>query len=132
MKTLELEFYSYLQKLSGKENVFKELDLLFSKISKGKYYLNHELDESLGGITNQNEIYQVKEAIERNLNGFFDGLDETFTFPSYLKGKFENWKDDYPRDYANCYGTLCITEIFEVYVRHELCMWDPLNVIYFL
>ena len=125
---LEAEFYQILDKRekNHEKQLFNTLDSLLAKLSRAKSYSfpfiksENVSDMEIDGVDDQTRL------IKRKLEGFFSDCKD-FSI-EYTKEKIEDWKNKYSQDYSNCYGTLAVPGMFEVHVRHELCLWDPLSV----
>ncbi|UZJ51285.1 hypothetical protein CBS101457_000605 [Exobasidium rhododendri] len=44
--------------------------------------------------------------------------------PSSLLARFHQWRTLYPSEYANAWGGLTLADIWDFWVRKELCCWD--------
>lgn len=101
-----------MQEKSGLEEILKELGEIFTKLNRNYFTATYD--------SKMKEHVNIEQKVER----FFDGSQ----YPvSLVKGKMQDWRVNYSQDYENCYGTLCIPGLFELYIRHELILWDPLN-----
>jgi len=46
-----------------------------------------------------------------------------------IRGRFDQWKKDYPDSYSEAFIGLCLPKLFTPFVKLELVCWNPLEVI---
>ncbi|ORX60223.1 hypothetical protein BCR36DRAFT_316823 [Piromyces finnis] len=93
-----------------------------------------ELNDIEGYISNDDfddkdqEVYDTKKAeILKKYNEFFNDTNENFKDLSLIKKNFENWKEKYPKEYNQGFGGLSMPGVFELFIKYELLMWEPLE-----
>jgi len=69
--------------------------------------------------TRQRKLMEAAEVI-------FGDADEEYTSLGTIKKLFEDWKRDYPEQYATVYCSLTVPQLLQPLVRCEMLSWDPL------
>lgn len=67
-------------------------------------------------------------SVEDASRHMFDDAGDEFRSVRMIKQRFETWKAKYPKEYDEGYGALSMPGIFELFIRHELLHWKPLQV----
>ncbi|KAG0290912.1 hypothetical protein BGZ96_005633 [Linnemannia gamsii] len=69
----------------------------------------------------------VMELEDRRLN-LFKEVGPEFNSLEAVKRHFQAWKSEYPGDYNKAYGGLLLPLVFDLFVRQETCLWNPIRV----
>lgn len=93
-----------------------------------------KLDDIEGYISNDDfddkdqEVFDTKKAeIFQKYNEFFSDTNENFKDLSIIKKNFEDWKEKYIKEYNQGFGGLSMPGVFELFVKYELFLWEPLE-----
>ncbi|KAJ3224752.1 GC-rich sequence DNA-binding factor 2, partial [Clydaea vesicula] len=90
-----------------------------------KEYLNLFSDKSLDPA----EILTKKELIREEKDNIFNDVNSDFKSLEFLiKKYFESWANYYREEYDLAYGTLSLPGLTEIYLRLEMCSWEPFTV----
>jgi len=86
------------------------------------YISNDDFDEK------DQEVYDTKkDEILKKYNDFFNDTNENFKDLSIIKKNFEDWKEKYTKEYNQGFGGLSMPGVFELFVKYELLLWEPLE-----
>lgn len=99
-------FKEKLQKVSNLSDVFNLSDL--SKLQDFYDLQKSDISEKVKEISDK-EISKVK--------GLLEGEKEILRI-------VREWREKYSLDYSNCFGSLCVVGLFEVFTRLEILDWD--------
>ncbi|KAG0281890.1 hypothetical protein BGZ95_007948 [Linnemannia exigua] len=84
-------------------------------------------DDELGGGDARELGDAVMELEDRRLN-LFKEVGPEFSTLEAVKRHFQAWKTQYPSDYNKAYGGLLLPLVFDLFVRQETCLWNPIRV----
>ncbi|KAG0372868.1 hypothetical protein BGX24_012465 [Mortierella sp. AD032] len=84
-------------------------------------------DDELGGGDARELGDAVMELEDRRLN-LFKEVGPEFSTLEAVKRHFQAWKAQYPGDYNKAYGGLLLPLVFDLFVRQETCLWNPIRV----
>ncbi|ORX76833.1 GCFC-domain-containing protein [Anaeromyces robustus] len=86
------------------------------------YISNDDFDDK------DQEVYDTKKAeILQKYYEFFNDTNENFKDLSIVKKNFEDWKEKYAKEYNQGFGGLSMPGVFELFVKYELFLWEPLE-----
>ncbi|KAL6608544.1 GCFC-domain-containing protein [Neocallimastix californiae] len=105
-----------------------------NKSKKSNNEMKPNLDDIEGYISNDDfdekdqEVYDAKKAeILQRYNEFFSDTNKDFKSLSIIKKNFEDWKEKYSKEYNQSFGGLSMPGVFELFVKYELFLWEPLE-----
>ncbi|KAF9919432.1 hypothetical protein FBU30_011035, partial [Linnemannia zychae] len=98
-----------------------------SKEAENETYDGLSTDDELGGGDSRELSDVVMELEERRLTLFKEVAPE-FSSLEAVKRHFQAWKVQYPSDYNKAYGGLLLPLVFDLFVRQETCLWNPIRV----
>lgn len=105
-----------------------------TKSNKNRKIFLSELDDIEGCISNDEfdendqKVYDSKKSeIIKKYNALFEDTNENFKSLSLIKKNFEEWKMKYPKEYNQGFGGLSLPGVFELFVKYELFLWEPLK-----
>ncbi|KAF9543579.1 hypothetical protein EC957_000763 [Mortierella hygrophila] len=84
-------------------------------------------DDELGNGDARELGDAVMELEDRRLN-LFKEVGPEFNSLEAVKRHFQAWKAEYPSDYNKAYGGLLLPLVFDLFVRQETCLWNPIRV----
>ncbi|KAK5828448.1 nineteen complex-related protein 2-domain-containing protein [Linnemannia elongata] len=84
-------------------------------------------DDELGSGDARELGDAVMELEDRRLN-LFKEVGPEFNSLEAVKRHFQAWKAEYPSDYNKAYGGLLLPLVFDLFVRQEICLWNPIRV----
>lgn len=84
-------------------------------------------DDELGSGDARELGDAVMELEDRRLN-LFKEVGPEFNSLEAVKRHFQAWKAEYPGDYNKAYGGLLLPLVFDLFVRQETCLWNPIRV----
>ncbi|KAF9126750.1 hypothetical protein BGW39_006375 [Mortierella sp. 14UC] len=84
-------------------------------------------DDELGSGDARELGDAVMELEDRRLN-LFKEVGPEFSSLEAVKRHFQAWKSQYPNDYNKAYGGLLLPLVFDLFVRQETCLWNPIPV----
>jgi len=86
------------------------------------YISNDDFDDK------DQEVYDTKKAeILQKYYEFFSDTNENFKDLNIVKKNFEDWKEKYAKEYNQGFGGLSMPGVFELFVKYELFLWEPLE-----
>jgi len=119
-----------LRKLRTKTQINKNIE----NKNKNKNKSIPDINDIEGYISNDDfdkkdqEVYDTKkDEILKKYNDFFSDTNENFKDLSIIKKNFEDWKEKYPKEYNQGFGGLSMPGVFELFVKYELLLWEPLE-----
>lgn len=84
-------------------------------------------DDELGSGDARELGDAVMELEDRRLN-LFKEVGPEFNSLEAVKRHFQAWKAGYSGDYNKAYGGLLLPLVFDLFVRQETCLWNPIRV----
>jgi GC-rich sequence DNA-binding factor len=84
-------------------------------------------DDELGSGDSRELGDAVMELEDRRLN-LFKEVGPEYNSLEAVKRHFQAWKAEYPSDYNKAYGGLLLPLVFDIFVRQETCLWNPIRV----
>ncbi|KAF9911184.1 hypothetical protein EC991_004408 [Linnemannia zychae] len=84
-------------------------------------------DDELGTGDTRDLGDAVMKLEDRRLN-LFKEVGPEFSSLEAVKRHFQAWKSQYPSDYSKAYGGLLLPLVFDLFVRQETCLWNPIRV----
>eukprot|EP00833_Pecoramyces_ruminatium_P001528 jgi/Orpsp1_1/1175560/evm.model.c7180000054353.2 len=105
-----------------------------SKNNNNNKSISPNLNEIEGYISNDDfdekdqEVFDIKKAeILQKYYEFFSDTNNDFKDLNIIKKNFENWKEKYPKEYNQGFGGLSMPGVFELFMKYELLLWEPLE-----
>ncbi|KAF9097404.1 hypothetical protein BGX23_008964 [Mortierella sp. AD031] len=84
-------------------------------------------DDELGG-GDARELGDAVMELEDRRQNLFKEVGTEFSSLEAVKRHFQAWKTGYPSDYNKAYGGLLLPLVFDLFVRQETCLWNPIRV----
>ncbi|KAG0234883.1 hypothetical protein BGW41_000953 [Actinomortierella wolfii] len=84
-------------------------------------------DDELGA-GDERDMMDAFGELEERLHNLLKDVDEDFRTMVAVKKHFQAWKTGYYADYTKAYGGLLLPMVFDFYIRHEICLWNPFRL----
>ncbi|KAF9168423.1 hypothetical protein DFQ26_008373 [Actinomortierella ambigua] len=80
------------------------------------------------GAGDERDLMDAFGELDERLSNLLKDVGEDFRTMVAVKKHFQAWKTDYYADYTKAYGGLLLPMVFDFYIRHELCLWNPFRL----
>ncbi|KAF9975602.1 hypothetical protein BGZ73_000668 [Actinomortierella ambigua] len=84
-------------------------------------------DDELGA-GDERDLMEAFGELDERLSNLLKDVDEDFRTMVAVKKHFQAWKTEYYADYTKAYGGLLLPMVFDFYIRHEICLWNPFRL----